>query len=168
MVNIKATVISWPNQYGVKQFDDYLKTLQNRAQRSHNDAVKFAFVLNAIDFMRFVSLDMLPQNEEERFMAELKIELGGKTYSQSFRLIKPLRKENIYELRIDFSEKFYWRFRTIFFPYVHNGDLFHCFVFPFEKTQQVKFNLTDHFRDKAFALYHDLQNDPGKYVNCFE
>lgn len=168
MVNIKATVISWPNEYGIKQFDNFFKALQNRAKGSHNDLIKFAYVLSAIDFMRLVSLDMLPGSEEERFIQELEIELDGVTYSQSFELIKPLKKDNIYELRIDFTQNFYWRFRVIFFPYVHNGDLFHCFVFPFEKVRQVRFNLTDRFRDKAFERYYDLQNDPGKYVDCFK
>lgn len=175
MVNIKATVISWPNEYRRKQFEPYFIQLGNRAQKSHNERIKFDFVLSAIDFMRFVSMDMLPTGEpdEERFIQTLTVTIDGKEYTKSFELIKPLRKENIYELRIDFNndfeeDPFEWHFRVIFFPYVFSGDLFHCFVYPFEKTQQVRFNLTDLYRDKAYTLYYDLLQNPGKYIENFK
>ncbi|MGN7397949.1 hypothetical protein [Peribacillus frigoritolerans] len=174
MVNIKARVISFPNEYGRKQFDFYFKELGNRAQKSHIDLIKFDFVLSAIDFLRYVSEEMLPKDipGSTPFKVPLTIVHDGREYNKSFELIKPLRKENIYELRIDFDKAdvdtpFDWHFRVIFFPFVYEGDLFHCFLFPFQKTFQVKRNLTDFYRDKASSIYYDLQNNPEKYGNCF-
>lgn len=169
MVNInkKANVISFPNDYGTVQFDGYLQNLGNAGKASHDKRVQLAFLVKALDYMQYVEFTALPTTRANApFYATLDINVDGITYSESFELIKPLARENIFELRINLQQ-FNWRFRGIFFPYSHNTGQFYCFVFPFEKQKQVQANLTDTFRDRASTVYYDLLQSPLKYQPCF-
>lgn len=135
MVNInnkiKAKVISFPNEYRRDVFTPYLINLGKKAQENHHERVQLTFLLKALDLMQYVDFVDFP-DEQNQFYQELEITVDGETYSQSFELIKPLAKENIYELRINLTQ-YNWRFRGIFFPYNYNGQQFYCFIYPFIK-----------------------------------
>lgn len=174
MANIKkpvAKVISFPNEYMRDVMAPFLIQMGNAINKSSNDQMKFDFIQSAIDFMRFVKKEQLPTGVEgePKFKVPLTVSVNGRLYTKEFELIKKLHKENIYELRIDFDRPpFYWRLRIIFFPYVHNGDLFHCLLFPLQKNPMVRKDMTNLFRDRAEKVYKDLQISPGKYSDCFK
>jgi hypothetical protein len=159
MVNIskKAIVISFPNDYMQDSFAPYLTSLGRKAKDHHAARVQYAYLSKALDFMRYVT--DLPNKPGKFISTTLEIEIDGEIYSQEFKLVKPLNKENIFELRINLVQ-FNWRFRGIFFPYHLGGQRYYCFVFPFEKQQQVRFNLTDTFRDRASYLLNNLMRNP--------
>lgn len=165
MVTIKARVISLPDENGTDLFADYLKNLGVQAKTFHDDKVKLAYLVKAIQFMQYVDFNSLPA-ATDRFYQVLEIEVEGITYRQSFELIKPLRKQNIYELRINIR-KFNWRFRATFFPKLYNSGKFHCMVFPFEKFPWLP-DPTDHYRDRTFNIHDDVQHNAGKYTNYFK
>lgn len=166
MVNIKAKVISLPDEYGTDQFADYLTRLGASAKTSHDDRVKLAYLVKAINYMQYVDFNQLPTGAAtDRFFETLEIEVDGVSYTQRFELIKPLHKQDIYELRINIRS-FNWRFRATFFPEPYNGGKFHCFVFPFEKFPHLP-DPTNHYRDKTFNIHYDVQHNPGKYTSYF-
>lgn len=165
MVNIKTRVISLPDENGIDVFEVYLKQLGSNAKNSHKDRVNLAYLVKAINLMQYVDFNNLP-SFSNRFYQVLEIEVDGVSYRQSFELIKPLHKPNIYELRINLRAS-NWRFRATFFPETYNGDKFYCFVYPFEKFP-VSIDPTDFYRDKTFNIQYDVRNDPNKYVNYFK
>lgn len=161
----KAIVISFPDDYMNDSFSPYLAKLGKRAQNSQEKRVQYAYLLKALDFMQYV-VD-LPQKPGEFISTTLEMEIDSEIYSQTFKLVKPLNKENIFELRINLSQ-FNWRFRGIFFPYTYQEQQYYCFVFPFEKQQQVRFNLTDTFRDRASYVLNNLERKPEIYAKYFK
>ncbi|MEK4671541.1 hypothetical protein [Niallia sp. FSL R7-0271] len=165
-LNKKAKVISFPNDYNRDIFAPYLVSLGKKAESEHKYRVQLAYLLKALDYMQYVDFSNLPTGSN-RFFHELEITVEGKTYSKSFELIKPLAKENIYELRINIEES-EWRFRAIFFPYTYKGVQYYCFIYPFVKKEQVQFDLTNQFRDKAYSIYYNLNQEPSKYVKYFK
>lgn len=166
MVNIKAKVISLPNEYGKDEIADYLNATGIAAKMDYEDAVKLAFILKAINLMQYVDFNDLP-TATKRFFETLEIEVDGINYRHIFELLKPLRKQDIYELRINMRE-FNWRFRATFFPHIHtNGDKYYCFVFPFEKFIGFR-DPTNYFRDKTFNIRYDVLHNPGVYAVYFK
>ncbi|QQK79218.1 hypothetical protein HUG20_04490 [Salicibibacter cibi] len=162
----KATVISFPNEYGKDQFSPFLKKLRKESQFDKKADVRFGFLLKALDYMQYVNFNDLPTVADKPFFAQFEIKIGEEIYQQTFELIKPLNKRGIYELRIN-MKGFNWRFRGIFFPYSYDTRQFYCFIFPFEKTSNVTFNVTDHFRDRAYRILNDLEKNPEKYQEYF-
>lgn len=70
-------------------------------KNSQEKRVQYAYLLKALDFMQYV-LD-LPQKPGGFVLTTLEMEIDGEIYSQTFKLVKPLNKENIFELRINLS-----------------------------------------------------------------
>lgn len=165
MVNIKTKVISLPDEHGNDEFATYLTQLGTNARTSHDDRVKFAYLLKAIDSMQYVDFSNLPTGTR-KFYQVLEIEVDGVTYRQSFELIKPLHRDDIYELRINLRA-FNWRFRATFFPNSHSNGEFYCFVFPFEKFLGTP-DPTNYYRDRTFNISLDVQHNPNEYVNYFK
>jgi len=168
MVNInkKAKVISFPNEYMKDTFSPFLVSLGRKAKNHHDARVQYAYLLKSLDFMQYVDFDDLPEKPDDFISSTLEIEIDGEVYSQDFKLVKSLDKENIYELRINLVQS-NWRFRGIFFPYNYNGKKFYCFTFPFEKKKQVQVDLTNRYRDRTYVIYNNLVQSPEKYEKVF-
>lgn len=166
MVNIKAKVISLPDEHGTDVFAAYLTQLGVSAKISHDERVKLAYIVKAINFMQYVDFSNLPTHTDS-FYHTLEIEVDGITYKRSFWLIKALHKPDIYELRLNIPSLGSWRFRATFFPYVHSNSVkYHCFVFPFEKFPHLP-DPTNYYRDKTFNILYDVQHNPSDYASYF-
>src|SRR5699024_8210765 len=141
IIHQKAKVISFPDDYMRDSFSPYVRALGEKAKDNHEKRVQFTYLLKAMDYMQYVSVENLPINQNGNISTTLEIRVDGKKYSEEFILIKALNRENIFELRIN-VRKFPWRFRGIFFPYNNREEQYYCFVFPFEKQKQIRVNLT--------------------------
>lgn len=163
-INIKTKVISLPDHDGIDRIAEFLKHMGAKAEGSHESKVKIAFILKAIDLMQYVDFSDLPTGEKP-FYETIEIEVDEKMYRHTFELIKPLRKEPIFELRLNMRE-FNWRFRATFFP-IGYGDNYYCFVHPFEKVKGEP-DLTNRLRDFTFSIYHAIVHNPDRYRELFE
>lgn len=165
MVINKAKVISLPDTLGSIRMADYFATLAAAALTNHEDKVKYQFLDLGLRRMALVDMASLP-NERHRFFARFQIEVDENSYNKRFELIKHLRKRPIYELRFNIRE-FNWRFRATFFPVERNGQLYYCFVHPFEKVPHL-LDPTDSFRDDTHKIYLDTIQNPQKYHSFFK
>lgn len=157
----RAIVKSLPDELGNDQMNDFITALANAATKSHEEKVKYSFLMKALQRLSIVDKSDLP-NAEQDFFATLEIDVDDKTYSKSFELIKDLRKQPIYELRINIKE-FNWRFRATFFPKFHKNQLYYCFVFPFLK-HPGDIDPTDDYRDSTYEIFKKVRISPEQYL----
>lgn len=162
MRNNIAKVISLPDETGSEPMYDYLSTLSKSAISSLEDKIKREFISQSLGVLELVDKSRLPSNGDF-LSAVLTIDIDGKPYSKSLKLVKSLKRQPIYELRISLEE-LNWHFRATFFPKYHAEQLFYCFIDPFVKVETEE-DPTNYYRDKAYRIFEDVKSDPDKYFN---
>ncbi|TDQ39258.1 hypothetical protein EV213_108210 [Aureibacillus halotolerans] len=152
------------DENGEKPLQDYLEILAETALNSHVDKVKYLFIMKALEYLATVPKKILPSNnsvEETPTTTTLEVKVDKQTYSQTFRLVKALRRSPIFELRLSIAN-FNWHFRIIFFPKYHENKLYYCLTFPFEKRKS-DVDPTDEFRDRAYDIFKSLQTQGTQF-----
>lgn len=160
--NNYAIIKSLPDESGKEQMTDFISSLAQRATQSHEEKVKYQFLMTSLTRLSVIEKSQLP-GSNNRFFTTLEIDVDGQNYSKRFELIKDLRKQPIYELRINIRE-YNWRFRAIFFPKYHGGTLYYCFTFPFLKYPE-KLDPTNEMRDRTLRIYQQIKIKPENYFD---
>lgn len=158
-----ANIISLPDEYGVDHLTDFLLILEETAD--HPSKVKYQFIMQAWNLLAYVKKDQLPTAGKPLYES-FNISVDGKDYEHRLAYVGYLHKQPIYELRISL-EPFNWFFRATFFPAYHEGRLFYCFVFPFEKNPFSPIDPTDHYKEMTYQVLVDLRSNRQKYEPFF-
>lgn len=149
---LKPKIISIPNEENKDVFANFYSDLALKGD--HESFVKFNFIKRAFELLEEVPPDKLP--EDSVIFGDFEIIVGNKSYVNRLGFVKDLRILPVYEMRISLKA-FNWYFRATFFPKEHKGQMYYCFVYPFEKDPYERFDPTDHYRDKTFSVYQDIE-----------
>lgn len=161
-----AKVISLPGHTGQDFMSDYMHDLAQAANLSHRENIKLNFITAALSLMEVIPQADLPSRNGEPFKQVLTIEVDENTsYSQEFELLKPLARQPIYELRVDLRQ-YNWYFRATFFPKYIEGQLYYCFVYPFEKIPGQP-DPTNYMRDQTYNVFDKVKFHQSDYAHYF-
>lgn len=158
----RPKIISIPNENDEDVFATFFSELA--IKENHESSVKFNFIKRALELLEEIPPDCLP--EDNVIFGDFEIIVENKTYVNRLGFLKDLRIPPIYEMRISLRA-FNWYFRATFFPKEHEGQMYYCFVYPFEKEPQEGFDPTDYYRDKTFSIYQDIEEKQNffKYID---
>lgn len=158
-----ANIISLPDEYGVEHLTDFLLYLEETDD--HPSRVKYQFIMQAWELLAYVKKEQLPTAGNPLYES-FNISVDGIVYEHRLAYVGYLHKQPIYELRISL-EPFNWYFRATFFPAYHEGKLFYCFVFPFEKDPRSPVDPTDEFKELTYQVLINLRSNRQKYEQFF-
>ena len=158
MIPVHNKVVSISDENGFDQHEDFINQLRIEAKKSHVGKIRLAFVRKAQQHLASVSERRLPYHR-----TKLSVVVEDIEYEEKFTLIKPLRRQSVFELRIDFSSQD-WHFRGLFFPKSYQGDVYYCFTKAFVKTRNPPHNPTDAMRDLTVDMLNAVNQSPSDYL----
>ncbi|WP_078598553.1 hypothetical protein [Evansella clarkii] len=154
-----AHVVSIKDSYGNEQVEQFRTDLISEAKYNEKGLIKLKFFLRALNYTQNIGKNQLHLHE-----TTLSITSQGTEYEKTFTLFKALRKQPIYELRLNFPEYGSW-IRATFFPTYYEGQLYYCFVKAFTKTKKPEYDPTDTMIDETYRVYQQVRSNPEAYLS---
>lgn len=151
-----ARVVAIEDETGKEQMALFRSSLIREAQIKHKAKVRYVFFQKALEYLSLVEKQHL-----DGLKTVLTIEINGKEHSHEFELVKLLKKQPIYELRVDYGGA---HIRATFFPKFYQGTLYYCFVKGFIKTRFPPFNPTNDMRDLTYDMFKKVNASPSTYL----
>lgn len=150
-------IISIEDENGVDELADLLDDFLNKSTTEEPYLIHYTFLLKLFDLLSTVNLETLVNQDQE-----ITIDIHGFPRTKRYRIVKPLKKIPIYELRYGISRDEH--LRMLFFPITYKETSFYVFSKAFIKHRTIQCDPTDQNRDLMYNLYIKVKTNPGTYL----
>ncbi|MGF9978901.1 hypothetical protein [Viridibacillus arvi] len=150
-------IVSYPDDSGRDILDELYATLYEKDKYDTAYKRHLQFIIKAVEKVSQSKLSDISDQD-----TSLTLEIDGQQYTETYTIVKALRKQPIYELRCKFNNNEH--LRLLFFEHYFSGTRYIIFTKIFTKSWDPPSDETDVLRDASYEIYKMIRQNPAEYL----